>query len=632
MGFMSQLCNRLFTVIKHRMGSRALHLFLLALIVRLVYIYQQRRNPAFWMPLVDAEVFDRAASNWADSGEYERDGFFFHSFLYPFFLGIVYKVFAASVWGAKFIQAILGAFTCSLTYVLGRRTLGRHVGHSAGDRVGLTAGLVVAFYGPLFFVESDLVAEGVATCVVMGLLCLESVMSDKPSWTTFFAWGVISAIAIGLRASLLPFVIVATLWIGWRFYRSPVQRSDRAKISLLTPAACLVGALPVLTPIALVTHQETGRYAILPAAGGVNAYLGNSSDLCRTLTLRPGMKWNEMMGMAGKRATLWQRDQFFFDKTLEEIKTRPAVFLKNLVSKSHGWVISRELPRNLDLYLYRPFSFILSMTVWKYGGFGFPFGLLLPLAWMGAWYERKRIPHIWWAWLGTYSLVHILVFGSSRYRVLLVPVLAILAVLGAQSLWRLLTHDRWQPKTYGPVLVSIGLAVVMSMPQQRCEERVNYRAELEFLVAAGYESNNQLGMAEAYYHRALTAEPRYAEAHHMLAKLLGRQKRYQQALPHFEAAASTMSNAEVLNDWGQTLGAMGQLEASISVLHKGISMDPDHASLQNNTGTALALSGRIAEALPYFLAAQRLDPSSKTYEANVKRAQRMLDSRKVVQR
>ncbi|NIP87451.1 MAG: GlcNAc transferase, partial [Planctomycetales bacterium] len=51
---------------------------------------------------------------------------------YPYLLAGIYWVFGFSLTAVRFVQAILGGATCSLTYVLGRRLFDRRVGLAAG--------------------------------------------------------------------------------------------------------------------------------------------------------------------------------------------------------------------------------------------------------------------------------------------------------------------------------------------------------------------------------------------------------------------------------------------------------------------------------------------------------------------
>ena len=105
-------------------------------------------------------------------------------------------------------------------------------------------------------------------------------------------------------------------------------------------------------------------------------------------------------------------------------------------------VVSREIPRNEDVYLFRSDSLVLRAGLWRVGSFGFPFGLLFPLAALGAVAERRRVPWPIWLFLASYAAVLVSVFAVGRYRIALVPPLAILAGAGAISLASALRERR----------------------------------------------------------------------------------------------------------------------------------------------------------------------------------------------
>ncbi len=583
--------------------------FALAVLVRVVYVYEQSSNAAFWMPLVDAEVFDRAASTWAQSSTFEQDGFFFHGFAYPFFLGLTYWFFGASAWIAKYAQCVIAGLTCALTYALARRYLSRGV--------ALGAAAIVTFYGPLMFVETDLVAEGLATFLVLVLIFFEPrVRSERAVW--WVVWGVCSALCVLTRASLLPFVLLYSGYVLLSVSRAR-QPMAWAKVAWVG-----IGAAMVVMPMALLNHHETGHYAVLPASGGINAFIGNNAERCATMTTRPGIAWNRLVDMprAGGRDSLWVRDAYFWQQTRDWVATHPFAFLRGLAAKSATWLSARELPRNLDIYLYRPSSMILSATTWKMGGFGFPFGVLLPLALLGGWSARKRVPMGMWLFLVSYSFVHVLIFSSSRYRVVMVPVLAVLASAGVARL----VHAAKQglPALAKPMVVVVVVGLLISFPVRFCEERHDFLSEQWFMVGAGYERLGNAGAAESYYRRVLKRAPGYAEAHHLLAKLLQNKHRRFEAAIHYERASALEPYADILVDYGRLLGEMGRLPQAIGVLERAVALDSQSAEAHNNLGTALAFSGDLPRALPHFEAAKRLDASSPLYEKNFQRAARQL--------
>jgi len=95
-------------------------IFVLALFVRLLYLYESSANPSFGYPIVDSGNYDSLARSLA-AGEGMSEQFFWQPFFYPFFLSIVYWAGNSSVICTKFIQILLGCVTCLLTCHLGKR-------------------------------------------------------------------------------------------------------------------------------------------------------------------------------------------------------------------------------------------------------------------------------------------------------------------------------------------------------------------------------------------------------------------------------------------------------------------------------------------------------------------------------
>src|SRR5205814_9519480 len=64
---------------------------------------------------------------------------------YPYFLGALLAATGGSVLAARIVQALLGALTCVLVARVGARWF--------GERAGLAAGIVLALYAPLIWID-----------------------------------------------------------------------------------------------------------------------------------------------------------------------------------------------------------------------------------------------------------------------------------------------------------------------------------------------------------------------------------------------------------------------------------------------------------------------------------------------
>src|SRR5436190_20533470 len=113
--------------------------FAVALLVRLLYIWQIRPSPFFDTLLGDARAYDEWAQRIAGGDWIGRD-VFYQASLYPYFLGLLYTMFGHDLMAVRIAQAILGSSACVLLALTARALF--------SDRVGLVAGLMLALYAP----------------------------------------------------------------------------------------------------------------------------------------------------------------------------------------------------------------------------------------------------------------------------------------------------------------------------------------------------------------------------------------------------------------------------------------------------------------------------------------------------
>ncbi len=150
----------------------------------------------------------------------------------------------------------------------------------------------------------------------------------------------------------------------------------------------LAGLLVVLIPVSSLSLEYTGDFSPLPRSGALNLYIGNNPDTEETMMIRPGMEWRELTRMPMLEGSeTEQQDRMFFSRLFREyVTSHPLDYLAGLGWKGMQFLSSRELPRNIDPYTFREFSGLYSILTWKTGGFGFPFGILLPLAITGLYF------------------------------------------------------------------------------------------------------------------------------------------------------------------------------------------------------------------------------------------------------
>jgi hypothetical protein len=375
-------------------------IFALALVVRLVYLWESSSGPSFAAPVLDAGTYDGLARSLA-AGKRVSGELFWQPVFYPYFLSIVYWFSNGSIIFGKIVQIFLGSLTCLLTYYLGKRVF--------NQTAGIIAGLVTALYGPLIFFDGELLATGWASLWAVSLILLFLTGPSRRSAWFFFVLGVCGGLSIITRPTFVPFFIAGLIWLTIRFYCG--SRSVREVLIRL--AVVLLGLLFIAVPVGLKNIRLTGHFGILPSSGGLNLYIGNNPNYTQTMAARPGWPWQEIVdlpernGVSGNR---WAQQEFFLQNVKSYIVAEPVSFVKGLIYKTSQFLSSREMPRNVDVYLFGKWSRLLSVLTFKVGPFGFPFGLLLPLTAFGLVWYWTRLPAPLLLFLIFYPLSVILVF------------------------------------------------------------------------------------------------------------------------------------------------------------------------------------------------------------------------------
>ncbi len=496
-------------------------IFVTALGVRIWYLWESSDNPTFLVPIVDMERHHLAATAAVSSGTIDPIFQAGRPFFYPLFLSAVYYLFDASITHAKVIQAVLGSITCLLTLSLGARVFGRSV--------GILAGLITAFYGPMIFWEAELVASGWGAFWTVALLSLLIRRAEGYDWKVFCLVGVTGALAIITRPAFLPFLLAASVWVVLvqaRFHRSsiPVVRGA---------ALLLAGFSLVAAPVLVLSDRATGSARLVAPPGGLNAYIGNNEDACKTLNLRPGPEFDQLLSWPVTQGykTPPEQSRFFYDKVREFISEQPFLFVKGLARKAGQYLTSTETPRTLDIYVFRQWSALMGALVWKIATFGFPWGVLLPLAIVGLIFRWKQTPTPIVLLVALYPILLIAIFMAGRYRIPVVPAMAILAAAGCFSIVETFRQERWMRATAGCCLaLFIGLAV--SVYDFSCPDEQNHEVEMYSILASHYMQLNDLRTSDEFLQTALRLEPDSGVANRLYGLLMIKQSQFDRAIQH----------------------------------------------------------------------------------------------------
>lgn len=168
-----------------------------------------------------------------------------HPPLYPLLLSGIYEIGGHSTLDQRSLGLLLGTITLGLVGLLGRRV--------GGERLGILAALLYAFYPVMIAVDGDLMSETLYGPLIAGtLLCAFAVM-DRPTTRRAILLGALIGLAALTRTEallFLPFLVVPVVW------RARPSWRGRTGLGLVALVACLV----VLTPWTLRNEVAFGRF------------------------------------------------------------------------------------------------------------------------------------------------------------------------------------------------------------------------------------------------------------------------------------------------------------------------------------------------------------------------------------
>jgi tetratricopeptide (TPR) repeat protein len=389
--------------------NRRLLLLLLtaALLVRLAHWWAVRDEPFFAWLAMDSQEYDRWAQGVA-AGDWLGSQVFFQAPLYPYALGALYAVFGhhlAAVYLAQILLAVAGIWALSRA--------GREMG---GERVGLAAAALAAFYGPFVFHDVQLLKESAAAAVTCFLLWM---LATRRHW---LAAGLLLGILALLRENallLLPFLL--PLAAGKGFLR---------KGALLAAGLALA-----LAPVAIRNGIVGGDFLPTTFQGGVNFWIGNNPEADGTYRpivpgkQIPALERQEPVRIAerelGRKLSPGEVSSFWMGRALSWAADHPGDFLRLQIRKLRMFWSWYEWPDAVDYYWVRGLSPALRWLA------PVEFGAVTLLALAGLWRIRRNpgpfAPALLFA-LG-WMLTTVIFFLFSRYRLPAVPALMLLAAV-----------------------------------------------------------------------------------------------------------------------------------------------------------------------------------------------------------
>ena len=615
------------------------------------------RDTLFFSVLMgDSRGYDTWARQIA-AGDWLGSEVFYQAPLYPYFLGVIYRVFGHDLLAVRVIQAVLGAVSSV--------ALGYAAARLISPRAGLIAGLMLAAYAPAIFFDGLLqksVLDVLFICLTLALIAhLISGSGTRLSWVGLGA--VMGALAL-TRENALMLILVVALWAAW------ISNKKQTFVSFVpfVPFVSFVlwfflGVGVVLLPVALRNYVVGGGFYLTTSQFGSNLYIGNNPGAEGSyMALRDGRGSPEYERLdakelaeeaSGQRLTPDGVSAYWTRRTLAYVRSDPGDWFLLLARKAWLLANSTEIIDTEAQESHAEYSWPLRLL-----GPVAHFGVLLPLAVLGAfalWPQRRRL-WLLYALTAAYAGSVILFFVVARYRLPLVPLVIVFAAAGVLAAGR----AKALPFRYRAAALTTAalVAVIANWPLHTSESQ---RAITENNLGTALQESGRIEEAIEHYRRALGFNSSYTPAMNNLGSALRASGRTEEAVATYDAAlAASASGATVHLNRGNALMSQGKVgeailsfrqavaadrrsthavnalanalfdegtaaieagnfDAAVTALRESLSLKAG-SQTHNNLVIAYASQGRIAEAIAEWEAALRLEPDFSDARTNLERA------------
>jgi len=554
--------------------------FLVALAARLLVAVEVWDLPLVRTPKLDSAEYLAWARRLA-AGDFAFPIVSPHGPGYPFFLAAILSLGSGSVKAVLVVQSLVGALTSVMIAAIAREWL--------GVRAAVVAGVLYALYGPVVYVETAFLSEGLLLFLLVFsalMLCREPVARPR---------AVLAGAALGLATLVRPTAIVFAIAFGtWLLWR----RARTAAVALA--AVCVL----VMAP-AIAKTWSVSRSLSVQGYGGLNLYIGNSPLHDGRPTFRLGAGWDGLnadalrAGVADPAA----QDRYYIQKTIGEVRRHPVAFVKLIGMKMLWLVQSEEVRDSHSFYFFTDRAPLLRVLP--------RWALLFPLACVGGilLVARRLQPSaaLLLAYAAAASATTVFLVVATRYRLPLVPALAIAAGAGSVALFDgvMARRAREVVQYAGAIVAAVVISHLVTDPHD------TNLAEEWALTGSSLITEHNLPEAEAAYRRALSLDPQSSLAWDGLGLVhydAGRLTDARQALSR--AVALGAENSHALFHLALVDEREGKLADAAAGYRRAVDLSPDDADMTRHLATALGMLGRSADALEQMRRVVELDQTN----------------------
>jgi len=452
-----------------------------ALVLRLSYVFQVVGSSLVTPTDLDPGFYYNWAKRIAAGDWLGRDPFV-QSPLYAYLLGAFMKFFGTGLTPILVAQSVVGVGTVFLTYVAGRRFF--------SSTHGLIAAALLAVYGPFVFFEGMVMKTFLSPFLTLVLaLALERAADGAARGAAAMGRFAVAGAVFGiLTLDRDNFILLAPALAALAYLLGRGPKRDgltpegftggadafARRSGLKAAAAFTLGTVLLIAPATFRNWVVAKEFVLLTTGGGEVFFIGNNADANGLYLPPPFVRPDPLYEhtdfvergseIAGRPLTPMQSSWFWFKEGTKFIAGEPLAWLRLEAKKLFFFWNWYELPDNLDYGVMQYFSPILRRLNVAVPPAGLPapalpiapgawapsrlhlygtFGTVAPLGLLGLVLSlrRRRVSlKTLYVLLFGYMATVLLFFNFARFRVPVVPILAIFAAEGLLVTWAFLSR------------------------------------------------------------------------------------------------------------------------------------------------------------------------------------------------
>ncbi|MDD4051327.1 MAG: glycosyltransferase family 39 protein [candidate division Zixibacteria bacterium] len=569
------------------------------------------------------------------SGDIFVNAPYFRAPLYPFVLAGLLKISGGSLIFVRVVQMLLGCLMLAVVYRLTEKIFNR--------LAATLAVLLLALYPLTTYFEGELLLDSLFA--LLALLSLYFLLTRRKGKDRPVTSGIFFALAALTRPTILVFLPIAA-----GYYYLHKKGSTERKTRLQTAGVFVAVVIVLLIPVAVVNYIHSGQIILVSYQGGVNFYIGNNSQADGLSSNLPpfGADWTlddaryAAMAETGRNLTYNDLSSYWYRKGISFALSDPTAFGALMVKKIYYLFSGHEISDNrpLDEAVFaNKFLRLLPVRL----------PMIVAAAVLSLFLVRRHRNRFLYLYgiVAVYGLTIAAFFVNSRFRLPLVPLLAIFAGIGLASLYDVIRQRAWNLRLALALISAVAVYVLatanlcggsLTNPSQALFLRGNASLRQgDYSAAAArfdslsqmtpYFDNNFLNLGIAFlklgrsdeaaqaFRRELDHNPRSAEAANNLGVLFLLGKEYDSTLtycgqalenkPYYQEAAVNFLRAGSHSADSQTVR---RIEKQRDTMRPYFQDDPQYFLEE---GLYLAAHGRLQAAIDDQLRAVELSLDRK---------------------